>query len=136
MFNFGSSWCSAPLKGPVMQCPQCGSPNDVGNHYCKSCGNPFGIKCEVCSHINGVTSRFCGQCGTRLVSKGVVADPSSQRLLRALSTKGGERKRLTLLFADIRNSTSLIDSLGDPELGLRRLQPVIGLMNEAVIRYD
>ena len=76
-----------------MQCPQCGSPNDVGNHYCKSCGNPFGIKCEVCSHINGVTNRFCGQCGTRLVSKGVVADPSSQRLLRALSTKGGERKR-------------------------------------------
>jgi adenylate cyclase len=53
-----------------------------------------------------------------------------------LNAKGGERKRLTILFADIRNSTGLIDSLGDPELGMRRLQPVLDLMNEAVVRYD
>nr|WP_246755660.1 adenylate/guanylate cyclase domain-containing protein [Bradyrhizobium sp. CCBAU 53338] len=43
---------------------------------------------------------------------------------------------MTILFADIRNSTSLIDNLGDPELGLNRLQPVLNLMNEAVRRYD
>jgi adenylate cyclase len=53
-----------------------------------------------------------------------------------LSSKGGERKRLTVLFADIRNSTSLIDSLGDPELGMRRLEPVLALMKDAVHRYD
>ena len=35
-----------------------------------------------------------------------------------------------------RNSTGLIDSLGDPELGMRRLQPVLDLMHEAVVRYD
>ena len=63
-------------------------------------------------------------------------DPSSQRILRSLSSKGGERKRLTVLFADIRNSTSLIDSLGDPELGMRRLEPVLELMKDAVHRYD
>ncbi len=62
--------------------------------------------------------------------------PSSQRLLQSLSSKGGERKRLTILFADIRNSTSLVDSLGDPELGMRRLEPVLNLMKEAVHRYD
>jgi adenylate cyclase len=56
--------------------------------------------------------------------------------LRSLNAKGGERKRLTILFADIRNSTGLIDSLGDPELGMRRLQPVLDLMNEAVVRYE
>ena len=64
------------------------------------------------------------------------SDPSSQRILRSLSSKGGERKRLTVLFADIRNSTSLIDSLGDPELGMRRLEPVLKLMKDAVHRYD
>jgi adenylate cyclase len=57
-------------------------------------------------------------------------------MLRSLHAKGGERKRLTILFADIRNSTGLIDSLGDPELGMRRLQPVLDLMNEAVVRYE
>jgi class 3 adenylate cyclase/tetratricopeptide (TPR) repeat protein len=60
----------------------------------------------------------------------------SQDLLRALSAKGGERKHLTVLFADVRDSTRLIDSLGDPEAGMRRLKPVLDLMMEAVHRYD
>jgi adenylate cyclase len=65
-----------------------------------------------------------------------VINQSWQHVLRSLNAKGGERKRLTILFADIRNSTGLIDSLGDPERGMRRLQPVLDLMNEAVVRYD
>ena len=63
-------------------------------------------------------------------------DQLSQQILRSLSLKGGERKRLTVLFADIRNSTSLIDNLGDPELAMRRLDPVLALMKDAVHRYD
>lgn len=119
-----------------MQCGQCGSLNKVGNDYCESCGTPFGARCNACHHLNGPGSRFCGQCGVALAAKGGIPDPSSQRLLRSLSTKGGERKSLTLLFADIRNSTSLIDSLGDPELAMRRLEPVLNLMKDAVHRYD
>ena len=117
-----------------MQCLRCDSQNKASNDYCESCGAPLGIKCEACNHINGATSRFCGQCGTALAS--ATPDPTSQRILKSLSTKGGERKHLTLLFADIRNSTSLIDSLGDPELGMRRLEPVLNLMKDAVHRYD
>jgi adenylate cyclase len=41
-----------------------------------------------------------------------------------------------VLFADIKDSTRLIDSLGDPELGMRRLDPVLALMKDAVHRYD
>ena len=131
-------WCQAvgPLKGLAMQCIRCGSVNRTDNDYCENCGAPFGIRCEACNHINGAASRFCGQCGTALAQKGVGSDPSSQRLLRSLSSKGGERKRLTVLFADIRNSTRLIDSLGDPELAMHRLEPVLSLMKEAVHRYD
>jgi len=125
-----------PLKGLGMQCSRCDSENKDGNDYCESCGTLLGIKCDVCSHINGATSRFCGQCGAALVSAAANHDPTSQRILRSLSTKGGERKHLTILFADIRNSTSLIDSLGDPELGMRRLEPVLNLMKDAVHRYD
>jgi len=53
--------------------------------------------------------------------------------LRALSIKGGERKRLTILFADIVNSTSLIDRY-DPEDALRRMQPAVDSMKRAVDR--
>jgi len=118
-----------------MQCARCGSQNAAGNGYCENCGTRLGIKCNACNHLNGPASHFCGQCGVALQPKSLTADPLSQRLLRSLSTKGGERKRLTVLFADTRNSTSLIDSLGDPELAMQRLDPVINLMKDAVHRY-
>ena len=123
-------------EGASMQCLRCDSQNKSGNDYCESCGAPLGIKCDACNNVNGPTSHFCGQCGAALVLTSANRDPSPQRLLRSLSTKGGERKRLTVLFADIRNSTSLIDSLGDPELAMRRLEPVLNLMKDAVHRYD
>jgi class 3 adenylate cyclase/tetratricopeptide (TPR) repeat protein len=120
-----------------MQCLRCGRQNKATNEYCEGCGAALGIECKACGHLNGPTSRYCGKCSAALSS--IVAgttDQSWQHVLRSLNAKGGERKRLTILFADIRNSTGLIDSLGDPELGMKRLQPVLDLMNEAVVRYD
>src|SRR6195256_5389900 len=120
-----------------MQCVRCGCQNKATNEYCEGCGATLGIECSACGHLNGPTARFCGQCGAAL--KPIVTEATNQswqRVLRSLNAKGGERKRLTVLFADIRNSTGLIDSLGDPELGMKRLQPVLDLMHEAVVRYD
>ncbi len=119
-----------------MECARCGRQNQAGNTSCDLCGAPLGLKCEACDHINGATNRFCGQCGSPLPGRLAPPDHSAQRVLRTLSNRGGERKRLTVLFADIRDSTHLIDSLGDPELAMRRLDPVLNLMKEAVHRYD
>jgi adenylate cyclase len=119
-----------------MQCAQCGGRNHATNKYCESCGAPFKIKCGACGHGNEPGSRYCGQCSAALAPAPARSDQSTQQILRSLSNKGGERKNLTVLFADIRNSTSLIDSLGDPEIGMRRLDPVLALMKDAVHRYD
>jgi class 3 adenylate cyclase len=120
-----------------MQCLRCGCRNKATNEYCEGCGATLGIECSACGHRNGSTARFCGHCSAALKPIATdVSDQSWQHVLRSLNAKGGERKRLTILFADIRNSTGLIDRLGDPELGMRRLQPVLDLMNEAVVRYD
>jgi class 3 adenylate cyclase len=129
----------APLsfKGPLMQCLRCGCQNKATNEYCEGCGATLGIECSACGHLNGPTARFCGRCSAALTSTAAeVSNQSWQHVLRSLNAKGGERKRLTVLFADIRNSTGLIDSMGDAELGMRRLQPVLNIMNEAVVRYD
>src|SRR6267154_3941022 len=123
-------------RGPLMQCLRCGRQNKATNEYCEGCGAALGIECGSCGHLNGPTARFCGRCSTALKNPAGAAAQSWQQVLRSLNAKGGERKRLTILFADIRNSTGLIDSLGDPELGMRRLQPVLDLMNEAVVRYE
>src|SRR6476619_6435321 len=86
--------------GLVMQCARCGGENRASNDYCESCGAFLGIKCDACNHINGATSRFCGRCSAPLTLAGSGSpDQSSQRILRSLSNKGGERKHLTLLFA-------------------------------------
>ena len=56
-------------------------------------------------------------------------------MLRALSVTGGERKQLTVFFADISNSTGLIQ-YADPEDAMRRIQPAIDAMRRGVERYD
>lgn len=120
-----------------MQCAQCGRQNRITNQYCEGCGADLGIECAACGHLNPATARFCGQCSAAL--KTGIADGAGhswQNVASSLNTKGGERKRLTVLFADIRDSTQLIDRLGDPELGMQRLQPALDVMNQAVVRYE
>src|SRR5437879_917655 len=120
-----------------MQCLRCGCQNKATNEYCEACGATLGIEWSACAHLNGPKARFCGRCSAAL--KPIATDVSNQswqHVLKSLNAKGGERKRLTILRADIRKSTHLIASLGDPELGMRRLQPVLDLMNEAVVRYE
>jgi class 3 adenylate cyclase/tetratricopeptide (TPR) repeat protein len=121
----------------LMQCLRCGCQNKTTNEYCEGCGTSLGIECRACGHLNGRAARFCGHCSAALTG-GVpgAANQPWQQVLRSLHVKGGERKHLTILFADICNSTGLIDSLGDPELGMKRLQPILDVMNEAVVRYD
>ncbi len=55
--------------------------------------------------------------------------------MRALSVTGGERKHLTIFFADISNSTGLIQ-FPDPEDAMHRIQPAIEAMRRCVERYD
>src|SRR5258708_37008836 len=101
-----------------MQCFRCGRQNKATNEYCEGCGATLGTGCSACGHLNGLTARFCGQCSAAL--KPIAAEVSNQSWqhgLRSLHAKGGERKRVTILFADIRNSTVLIATCGDPELG-------------------
>jgi adenylate cyclase len=121
-----------------MECLGCGRWNKLDNEFCENCGSTLGIACERCGRISSRNSHFCGQCGNALSISSLPASSAqpAQGILQALNTRGGERKHLTILFADIRNSTSLIDSLGDPEAGMQRLKPAIDLMMEAVHRYD
>jgi class 3 adenylate cyclase/tetratricopeptide (TPR) repeat protein len=118
-----------------MQCFRCRAENDPQNAFCGACGASLQLVCNACGLGNRQDSLFCTHCGGRL-DRATSPSLTSNQLFRALSVSGGEYKRLTVLFADIRDSTSLIDSLRDPELGMRRLEPVLAVMKEAVHRYD
>jgi len=116
-----------------MQCLSCRAENAVTNAFCQACGASLHLTCNLCGTANRPDSRFCGHCGQQFD----ISAPSlnSNQLLRKLTVSGGEYKRLTVMFADIQNSTGLIASM-DPESAMNRIQPVLDAMREAVHRYD
>src|SRR6266446_2209226 len=59
----------------------------------------------------------------------------AEKILASRSALEGERKHVTVLFADIKGSTELIEGL-DPEEARKLLDPALHLMMEAVHRYE
>ncbi len=59
----------------------------------------------------------------------------TEKILAARPTLEGERKQVTVLFADIKDSTELIKDL-DPEAAQQLLDPAIHLMMDAVHRFE
>src|SRR5437899_856037 len=97
-----------------MHCQACGASNASGHRFCKRCGVALPVTCPSCSLPNNPDASYCGQCGSRLPM--------------ALE----ERKRVTLLFADIKGSTELIQGReGDPEQVKRILAPAVRIMSAA-----
>jgi class 3 adenylate cyclase/tetratricopeptide (TPR) repeat protein len=133
-----------------MQCGRCSASNPSGSRYCDTCGAPLQLVCAACNHANRPGARFCGGCGRELGAgaappgtaapvpeAGSVALLPPQLAARILSSRfarEGERKQVTVLFADIRGSTELIQEL-DPEQALHRLEPVLKAMADAVHRF-
>lgn len=74
-----------------------------------------------------------------LAHKGLFASPSSglrtADLVRELSAKP-DRERMTILFADMRGFTRLVQSIGDPIETVTRLNEFLDLLAEQVLRHD
>jgi class 3 adenylate cyclase/tetratricopeptide (TPR) repeat protein len=59
----------------------------------------------------------------------------AERILHSGGAMSGERKHVTVLFADVRGSTALIDRL-DPEEALEVLGPVLQVLMDAIHQHD
>ena len=59
----------------------------------------------------------------------------TDKILAARPALEGERKQVTVLFADLKDSTRLIEGL-DPEAAQQLLDPALRLMMEAVHRFE
>jgi len=87
--------------------------------------------CSGCRSENPTSNRFCGQCGQPLDG----AEQVTGRPFVQPGNSQGERKRVTVLFADIIGSTLLIQDL-DPESAAERLEPALKVMVDAVHAFD
>src|SRR6516225_8243194 len=103
-----------------MICAQCKTENPEGLKFCNECGGAFKSSCASCGFENAPSAKFCGKCGAALRSGD--AAPAKRFDTSALhpaettdaGVLEGERKVVTALFADLKGSTALMESL-DPE---------------------
>ena len=125
-----------------MKCPRCQHENLQGARFCEECAAPLARTCSSCGMALSATAKFCHACAHPSTAGGLAGPPESytpkhlaQRILTSKSALEGERKRVTVLFADLKGSMELLADR-DPEEARKILDPVLELMMEAVHRYD
>ena len=123
-----------------------------GAKFCDGCGLPQAPVCSGCGHELRAEARFCDACGQPCAAAGsreVAAGPPAteraprdytpahlaDRILRSRSALEGERKQVTVLFADVKGSMELAEQLGDEEWH-RILDRFFQLLSEGVHRFE
>ena len=129
-----------------MQCARCQQDNPPQAKFCLECGLRLVLMCAQCDTELPAGAKFCLECGQPVGARPAMpsrfAVPEAytprhlaEKILTARSDLEGERKQVTVLFADIKGSTELIESL-DPEEAQRLLDPALHVMMDAVHRYE
>jgi predicted ATPase/class 3 adenylate cyclase len=128
-----------------MLCAECQQENPAGARFCGECGARLAPACPGCGATHRPGQAFCWACGTRilpLTSATTAGTPGShiprhlaERILTSKAALEGERKQVTVLFADLKGSTELLADR-DPEDSRKLLDPVLDRMMEAVHYYE
>ena len=100
------------------------------------------MRCPGCDQDNPDSARFCNGCGTRLTAAATAVEPQTytpahiaDKVRTSRAAMVGERKQVTVLFADLKGSMELLGDR-DPEEARRLLDAVLERMMEAVHRYE
>jgi class 3 adenylate cyclase/tetratricopeptide (TPR) repeat protein len=129
-----------------MRCPQCGHDNPDGVKFCGACGTRFEHRCPSCGTGNPPANKFCHECGQALVPPPAPAarftSPQSytpkhlaEKILTSRTALEGERKQVTVLFADVSGFTSIAERL-DPEEVHQLMNRAFELILGEVHRYE
>jgi len=116
-----------------VKCQNCGHDNPSDARFCTQCGQSLTITCPVCGTVSNASARFCSNCGANLSEDTAPSEPdqpspvgldlsrylppellAKMRSAQEGQAMQGERRTVTMLFADIQGSTSSAEQL-DPE---------------------
>ena len=129
-----------------MTCPRCQTENPPRAKFCLECAAPLAARCANCGTPLPATAKFCLECA-HPVSAAPLAPPRfaapesytprhlAEQILTSKAALEGERKQVTVLFADLKGSMELLADR-DPEEARKILDPVLEQMMEAVHRYE
>jgi hypothetical protein len=134
-----------------MQCPTCRVENREGVKFCEECGAKMELVCPGCGAKIPSEKKFCGECGHALgeaprTSHPPVsfdkAEPKSytpkhlaDKILNTRSTLEGERKLVTVMFADVAGFTSLSEKL-EPEEVHQIMEGCLRILMDEIHKYE
>src|SRR5215472_9351600 len=108
-----------------MKCPKCQTKNLADAAFCEECSAPLEAACPSCGAGNRPAAKFCRKCRAPLTdsvaNRSGAMSPASytpkhlaEKILQSKSALEGERKQVTVLFADVKGSMDLAEKV-DPE---------------------
>jgi class 3 adenylate cyclase len=137
-----------------MQCGACGQQNREGARFCLGCGGRLAAGCARCGAELPAAARFCDECGAEVPAAAGEAAPAASaarsrprelrsytpqhladRILQSRSALEGERKEVTVLFADVQGSLELAEGL-DPEEWHGILDRFFQILADGVHRFE
>jgi class 3 adenylate cyclase len=138
----------------MLRCPSCGHGNRADRRFCTECGSRLGRTCAACGAAVEPSEKFCGSCGAEIRGLGVeglavrgksqsltpnpLSYPPKHLADKILTSRGaleGERKQVTVLFADVKGSMELEEQL-DPEEWSQIMSRFFTLLSAGVERFE
>jgi class 3 adenylate cyclase/tetratricopeptide (TPR) repeat protein len=130
-----------------MTCTRCGHENRPGAKFCEECATTLARACTQCGAALSATAKFCSECAQPVDRGAPPASPRfgtpdvytprhlAEKILTSKTALEGERKHVTVLFADVKGSMELLGDR-DPEEARKLLDPVLERMIDAVHHYE
>ncbi|HET8575742.1 MAG TPA: zinc ribbon domain-containing protein, partial [Methylomirabilota bacterium] len=131
-----------------MTCSACGVTARPRAKFCHECGARLEWACPACGAAVAPEQKFCAECGAALPGAASLEPPArftsprgytpahlAERILKERSALEGERKQVTVLFADVSGFTSLAEAL-DPEEVHGLMSRAFELMLAEIHRYE
>jgi class 3 adenylate cyclase/tetratricopeptide (TPR) repeat protein/energy-coupling factor transporter ATP-binding protein EcfA2 len=129
-----------------MKCPKCQTENPETKKFCRKCGSNLSRICPQCGSECLLEDEFCGECSHALGEKTAASIDYTQpqtytpksiadKILTARTSIEGERKLVTVLFADVANYTSISEKL-DPEEVHQIMDGCFMVLMDEIHRYE
>ncbi len=126
-----------------MKCPKCLTDNLSDAAFCEECGAALEAACPACGTGNRAGAKFCRKCRTSLNGAATaVPEPRAHigkhladKILGSRAALEGERKLVTVLFADVKSSMELAEQL-DPEQWSAIMKRFFAILSEGVERFE
>src|SRR5688500_8587081 len=132
---------------PGIACRSCGYDNPANSRFCGRCGVSLAAEttCVSCGADVPAGSKFCNQCGTpvgpqhdepeRAQTTLAVPEEMAGKIDAGRASLEGERKQITVLFADVVGSMDLAEKL-DPESWRELMSRFFQVLADAVHHAD